>query len=122
MRFDFIGRDFGMSPHQFLSDVINMDQLFRIYQLVQKDSEVVLEDLDLSLIDASPLQIFNISHCIAETQRRVVPFSTTPVILKMKEDLDRRKSFDNELYFGLGNLERLDSGAEIIVRQIHAMA
>ncbi|MBU2645274.1 hypothetical protein KKI24_11235, partial [bacterium] len=119
---DFIGREFGIAPHQFLQDSINMDKVFRIYELMQKDSEVVLEDLDLSIIDANPQQIFKISHCIAETQRRIVPFSTTPVILKMNDPLDRRKAFENELYFGLKNLERVDSGAEAIVQQIEAMA
>ncbi len=99
-----------------------MDKVYRIYELIHKDSEVVLKDLDLSLIDASPLQIFNISHCIAETQRRIIPFSTTPVIIKMEKELDRRKSYDNELYFGLKNLERMDSGAEMIVKQIESMA
>jgi len=119
---DFIGRDFGMSPHQFMLDSINMDKVYQIYQLVHKDSEVVLADLDLSLIDANPLQIFKISHCITESQRRVIPFATTPVILKMTDELDRRKSYDNELYFGLKNLERLDSGAEVIAEQIRAMS
>ncbi len=119
---DFIGREFDIEPQQFLQDTINMDKVYRIYELMQKDSEVVLEDLDLSIIDASPLQIFEISHCIAETQRRIVPFSTTPVITKMNDQLDRRKPYDNDLYFGLKNLERLDSGAEHIVRQIEAMA
>ncbi|MBT4269431.1 MAG: VWA domain-containing protein [Deltaproteobacteria bacterium] len=119
---DFIGREFGLEPQHFLQNTINMDKVFKIFQLTQKDSEVVLEDLDLSIIDASPLQIFEISHCIAETQRRIVPFSTTPVITKMNDQMDRRKAFDNELYFGLKNLERLDSGAETIVRQIEAMA
>ncbi len=119
---DFIGRDFSMSPQQFLDDTINMDKVYQIYELVQKDSEVILEDLDLSLIDASPLQIFKISHSIAETQRRCGSFSTTPVILKMNDSLDRRKAFDNELYFGLKNLERLDTGAEMIVKQIESMA
>jgi len=119
---DFIGREFAIEPEQFLRDTINMDKVFKIYQLMQKDSEVVLEDLDLSIIDASPLQIFKISHCIAETQRQFVPFSTTPVIIKMNDPLDRRKAFENELYFGLKNLERVDSGAEAIVRQIESMA
>jgi len=119
---DFIGREFDISPQQILENTINMDKVYRIYELIHKDSEVVLEDMDLSLIDASPLQIFNISHCIAETQRRIIPFSTTPVIIKMEKELDRRKSYDNELYFGLKNLERMDSGAEIIVKQIESMA
>ena len=119
---DFIGRDFGMSPRQFMDDTINMDKVYQIYELVQKDSEVVLDSLDLSLIDASPLQIFKISHGITESQRRIVPYSTTPVILKVNDELDRRKEYDNELYFGLRNLERLDSGTELIVAQIESMA
>jgi len=118
---EFVGREFGVGPEQLLESVIDMDKVFRIYELMVKENQVVLEDLDSSIFDADPLQIFDISHCIANAQRKIHPFSTTPVFVQLKEALDRRKDFDNELYFGLNNLERLDSAAEFIFQQIESM-
>ncbi|MCP4752586.1 MAG: VWA domain-containing protein [Proteobacteria bacterium] len=118
---EFVGRKFRVGPEDFMESTINMDKVFRIYDLMIQDKEVVLENLDTSVFDASPMQIFKISHCIAETQRRIFPFSTTPVVTNMVEALQRRKDFDNELYFGLNNLEQLDIFANIIARQIDAM-
>lgn len=118
---DFVGREFGVSPEQLLEPVINMDKVFRIYELMMKENQVVLEDLDSNIFDADPLQVFDITHCIAKAQRKIYPYSTTPVFVQLKETLDRRKDFDNELYFGLNNLERLDSAAEYIFQQIESM-
>lgn len=118
---EFIGREFRVAPQEFMEPVIDLDKIFKIYELMIQESEVILENLDYGIFDASPMQIFKISHFIAETQRTILPFSTTPVIIKLEEALDRRKDFENELYFGLKNLEVLDSCANYITGQIEAM-
>lgn len=121
---EFIGREFKITPEDFLEDVIDMDKVFRMYEQMVQESEVLLEDLDYGVFDASPMEIFKISHCISETQRNVFPYSTTPVIVNLPKELDRRRDF-NEFkglpYFGPKNLEAIDRYAGYVAQQIEAM-
>ena len=115
---------YSFDKKDFLEDVINMDKVFRMYEQMVQESEVLLEDLDYGVFDASPMEIFKISHCISETQRNVFPYSTTPVIVNLPKELDRRRDF-NEFkglpYFGPRNLEAIDRYAGYVTQQIDAM-
>jgi len=121
---DFIGREFRIKPDDFLEDLIDMDKVFRMHDEMEQDTEVLLENLDYGVFDASPMEIFKISHCISETQRNVFNYSTTPVLVNLPKEMDRRRDF-NEFkglpYFGPKNLEAIDRYAGYITEQIEAM-
>lgn len=118
---EFVGRQYGITPEDFLADIVNMDTVFELYQIALGESEVTLQKLDNSIFDANPTRIFDISHCISATQHRFFKYSTTPVIIKMDKPMDRRKDFDDDLYFGLKNLAALDGNVGHIADQIESM-